>query len=174
MKCGVRVALGVTGGYLLGRTKKFRLALMLGGLMAGRRVGSPRQLLAQGAELLRGSPEFARLSEELRGRLLDAGKQAAVAVATQQVDSLTERVSKRLGALGDHHPADNGSGAQPERDEAENEVADEQQPRTRPVRSAHGDQRERPRRNASRSASARSAGREAAQRSEHATRREDR
>ena len=36
MKCGLRVALGVAGGYFLGRTKKMKLALMLGGMAAGR------------------------------------------------------------------------------------------------------------------------------------------
>jgi hypothetical protein len=32
----LRVALGVAGGYLLGRTKKMKLALMLGGMIASR------------------------------------------------------------------------------------------------------------------------------------------
>ena len=36
MKCGARVALGVAGGYFLGRTKKMKLALMLAGMAAGR------------------------------------------------------------------------------------------------------------------------------------------
>jgi len=40
-----------------------------------------------------------RLTDELRGRLLDAGKGAAVAIATRQVESLTERVVNRVGDL---------------------------------------------------------------------------
>jgi hypothetical protein len=39
VKCGVRVALGVAGGYFLGRTKKMKLAMMLGGMAAGRQAG---------------------------------------------------------------------------------------------------------------------------------------
>ena len=39
VKCGVRVALGVAGGYFLGRTKKMKLARMLGGMAAGGRRG---------------------------------------------------------------------------------------------------------------------------------------
>ena len=97
MKCGVRVALGVAGGYLLGRTKKMKLAMMLGGMAAGRQAGGPGQLLAQGAKLLGQSPELGRLNEEIRGRLLDAAKVAAVAVATRQVEALTERVVSRVG-----------------------------------------------------------------------------
>jgi hypothetical protein len=97
VKCGVRVALGVAGGYLLGRTKKMKLAMMLGGMAAGRQAGGPAQLLAQGAKLLGQSPELGRLNDEIRGRLLDAAKVAAVAVATRQVEALTERVVSRVG-----------------------------------------------------------------------------
>ena len=101
MKCGARVALGVAGGYLLGRTKKMKLALMVGGLAAGRKAGGPGQLLAQGTKLLGQSADLTRLSEEIRGRLLDAGKAAALAVATRQVEALTERVVNRVGSLTD-------------------------------------------------------------------------
>jgi hypothetical protein len=93
------VALGVAGGYLLGRTKKLKFAMMLGGMAAGRRAGGPGQLLAQGTKLLGQSPELARLTDELRGRLLEAGKGAAVAVATRQVENLTERMVSRVGTL---------------------------------------------------------------------------
>ena len=101
MKCGVRVALGVAGGYFLGRTKKMKLAMMLGGMAAGRQAGGPGQLLGQGMKLLGQSPELSRLTDELGGRLLDAGKGAAVAIATRQVENLTERVVGRVGALTD-------------------------------------------------------------------------
>lgn len=99
MKCGARVALGVAGGYFLGRTKKMKLALALAGMAAGRRAGGPGQILAQGTKLLGQSPEITRLTDELRGRLLDAGKGAAVAIATKQVEALTERVVNRVGDL---------------------------------------------------------------------------
>jgi hypothetical protein len=99
VKCAARVALGVAGGYLLGRTKKLKFAMMLGGMAAGRRAGGPGQLLAQGTKLLGQSPELARLTDELRGRLLEAGKGAAVAVATRQVENLTERMVSRVGTL---------------------------------------------------------------------------
>jgi hypothetical protein len=99
VKCGARVALGVAGGYFLGRTKKMKLALALAGMAAGKRAGGPGQLLAQGTKLLGQSPEVTRLTDELRGRLLDAGKGAAVAIATKQVEALTERVVHRVGDL---------------------------------------------------------------------------
>jgi hypothetical protein len=101
VKCGLRVALGVAGGYFLGRTKKMKLAMMLGGMAAGRQAGGPGQLLTQGMKLLGQSPELTRLTDELRGRLLDAGKGAAVGIATRQVENLTERVVNRVGTLTD-------------------------------------------------------------------------
>ncbi|WP_433556154.1 hypothetical protein ACQPWY_27915 [Pseudonocardia xinjiangensis] len=101
MKCGARVALGVVGGYFLGRTKKMKLAMMLGGMAAGRRAGGPGELLKTGTKLLNSSPELSRLTDEVRGRLLEAGKSAALAVAARQVESLTDRVGKRVESLGD-------------------------------------------------------------------------
>jgi hypothetical protein len=96
---GARVALAAAAGYVLGRTRKLKLGLVVGGLAAGRRAGGPRQLLAQGTKLLGQSPEFARLTDEVRGRLLEAAKGAAVAVATRQLENLTERVTSRVGTL---------------------------------------------------------------------------
>jgi hypothetical protein len=91
----------VVGGYFLGRTKKMKLAMMLGGMAAGRRAGGPGELLKTGTKLLNSSPELSRLTDEVRGRLLEAGKSAALAVAARQVESLTDRVGKRVESLGD-------------------------------------------------------------------------
>ena len=63
----------------------------------GAPVGGPGQVLAQGAKLLGQSPELGRLTDEIRGRLLEAGKGAAVAVATRQVEALTDRLVTQLG-----------------------------------------------------------------------------
>lgn len=101
MKCGARVALGVAGGYFLGRTKKMKLALMFAGMAAGQKAGGPGELLKGGTKLLSSSPELAKLTDVVRGRLLEAGKGAAMAVATRQVESLTDRVGKRVESLGD-------------------------------------------------------------------------
>src|ERR1700750_704886 len=96
MKCAARVALGVAGGYFLGRTKKMKLALMLAGTAAGREAGGSAALLGQGKKIVDASPELSRLVDEVRGRLLNAGKGAALAVAARQVESLTDRVAGRV------------------------------------------------------------------------------
>lgn len=124
MKCGARVALGVIGGYFLGRTKKMKLAMMLGGMAAGRKAGGPGELLRTGTKLLNSSPELARLTDEIRGRLLEAGKGAALAVAARQVESLTDRVGKRVESLGDVGVPRRKKSEEPE-DEYEDEAVDE-------------------------------------------------
>jgi hypothetical protein len=125
VKCGARVALGVAGGYLLGRTKKMKLALMLGGMAAGRRAGGPGELLSRGTKLLETSPELSRLVGDVRGRLLEAGKGAALAVAARQVEALTDRVGKRVESLaGAGAPRPGKAEEEPEADRyAEDEYA---------------------------------------------------
>jgi hypothetical protein len=123
------VALGVAGGYLLGRTKKMKLALMLGGMAAGRRAGGPGELLSRGTKLLETSPELSRLVGDVRGRLLEAGKGAALAVATRQVEALTDRVGKRVESLGtpQRGRADDRAEEEPETDGyAEDEYAEDE------------------------------------------------
>jgi hypothetical protein len=131
MKCGARVALGVAGGYFLGRTKKMKLALMLGTLAAGRRAGGPGELLGQATKLLSASPELTRLTDEVKGRLFDAGKGAALAVAARQVEALTDRVGKRVESIGDTSRGSVKRGRkarpEPEREEDYDEEYDEDQ-----------------------------------------------
>jgi hypothetical protein len=129
MKCGARVALGVAGGYFLGRTKKMKLALMLAGWAAGRQAGGPGALLGQAKNLLGASPELTQLSDDLRGRLLEAGKGAALSVATRQVEMLTDRVAgrveKSLSNVGQKARVSSESSDADERDDAELDEPDE-------------------------------------------------
>jgi hypothetical protein len=101
VKCGARIAMGVAGGYFLGRTKKMKLALMLGGWAAGRQLGGPGQIFGQASRMLGESPELSALTDQVRGRLLEAGKDAAMAVATRRVEALTDRVGQRVEELAD-------------------------------------------------------------------------
>lgn len=100
MKCGARVAVGVAGGYFLGRTKKMKLALMLGGMAAGSKVGGPGALLSQGARLAGSSPELQALRDQVRGRLMDAGKDLVSSIATRQIEALSGRLTDRVENLG--------------------------------------------------------------------------
>ena len=92
--------LAVAGGYFLGRTKKMKLAIMLAGVASGNKIArDPTQLLAQGTRLVASNPQLSALSDQVRDRLVEAGKGVAVAVVSRQMDSLSDRLSERTDRL---------------------------------------------------------------------------
>jgi len=100
MKDGVRIGMAVGLGYLLGRTRKGRLALMLVGVGATGRFGKgPAALVKQGVDVLGSSPEVKTLTETARGRLVEAGKAAAVSAVSNRVGTLTGKIEERTGTL---------------------------------------------------------------------------
>jgi hypothetical protein len=99
VKIGIQVAVGVAIGYVLGRTKKMRLAMTLVSAGAIGRNGGAGELVKQGTKLLGSAPEMKELTENVRGRLMEAGKVAAMAAASNQINSLTDRLQERAGAV---------------------------------------------------------------------------
>lgn len=72
----VALAAAVAGGYVLGRAKKGRLAFAAATYLAGRRFGlDPRQLATEGLRKLSEVPQVAELNEQVRGELMEAGKE---------------------------------------------------------------------------------------------------
>lgn len=115
MKSGARLGLAITAGYLLGRFHKMKWALGLAALAGrGRLPGGPGGLLQQGAKLVTSSPEFTKLTGEMRGRLVDAGKAAAVGAVSSKIDSLSEGLRERSDAM---RASAGGSGGAPAGDE---------------------------------------------------------
>ncbi|MER6349154.1 hypothetical protein ACWC10_25900 [Streptomyces sp. NPDC001595] len=99
------VAAALAGGYLLGRTKKAKLALAVGSYVAGRRFGlSPAQLVSEGLTRLQQVPQFQELSDQVRGELLQAGRTALTTAANRRLadlaDSLRDRTETLTGAAG--------------------------------------------------------------------------
>ncbi len=93
MKAKGQVALAVGAGYMLGRTHRMKMALMLAAAGAtGRFPGGPRVLLERGTKILASSPEVAKIGESVRGELLNAAKAAAVTAASQRIESLNSRL----------------------------------------------------------------------------------
>src|SRR6185436_3064077 len=101
MANGGKLALSVGAGYLLGRTRKMRVALMLAAAgITGKFPGNPTQLVAHGLKSLGASADVSQLSQQLRGELLDAARAAALAAATHQVDALNDRLQGVTSAVG--------------------------------------------------------------------------
>ncbi|GAA4619179.1 hypothetical protein GCM10023195_86610 [Actinoallomurus liliacearum] len=98
---GIVVGVAVVVGYLLGRTRKLKLVMTLAAARASGRLGkNSAGLVKQGTELLGSSPEVRTLTETVRGRLLQAGKAAAVAAVNSQIDALSDRLQERTRSLG--------------------------------------------------------------------------
>src|SRR4051794_33077877 len=91
-----RIVVGVASGYLLGRTKKLRLAITIGSMLAGQRIAtSPQGLLKQGSELLEKNPELQKLQEQVTEKLFEAAKAAAIATATSRLESLSQSLREQ-------------------------------------------------------------------------------
>ena len=88
-----KIGLGVTAGYLLGRTKKLRLAITVGSMLAGQRVATnPIGLIKQASELIDKNPELAKIQQRVTGELMQAARSAALSSATNRVDSWNDRL----------------------------------------------------------------------------------
>ncbi|MFI6348171.1 hypothetical protein [Streptomyces sp. NPDC050560] len=115
--CKTAVLVAVAGGYLLGRTKKAKLALVLGSLLAGRRIGlDPQELLRKGAQKVAETPQFEELSEQIRDELVTAARSAVRAVADRRIDTFTDSLRQRSARLNGENGR-NGEGGEDSADD---------------------------------------------------------
>ncbi|MFI1933021.1 hypothetical protein [Streptomyces sp. NPDC020330] len=115
MTKNAKIGAALVGGYLLGRTKKAKLALGFGMFLLGKKVDlDPRQI----GRLLADSPVLGSLNDQVRKELVDATRTAATKAVTQRAGSLADSLQQRTQALG----------AGPGADEEERDEDDE--PRT--------------------------------------------
>lgn len=129
----VGLGLAVGAGYVLGRTKKMKLAFALGTLAAGKRMHlSPRALTDLVSQQLQNNPQLKEISDQLREGARGAGKAATGAMLERQIDGLAERLHGRTTQLREHlsevTPDVPGADAEEERDET---AEDEEEPRER-------------------------------------------
>jgi hypothetical protein len=127
MKNKGQIALAVGAGYLLGRRRKMRLALVLGTAAAtGGFGGLAGQLLRRGAKfaasdgvLGKVSPEVGEITNLVRGDLLDAGKAAAMTAVRSRVDQMSDKLHDQAETWRQSHGEDQDTG-----DETAEEPAD--------------------------------------------------
>ncbi|GGO95330.1 DNA primase [Wenjunlia tyrosinilytica] len=90
------LALAVGGGYVLGRTKKAKLAFGLGTMVLGKRLKlNPQQLAGVLSEQLKSNPALAEIGEQLRTDLKGVGKAATGALLTRQMNNLADSLHGR-------------------------------------------------------------------------------
>lgn len=103
MKGGIQTALVLGVGYVLGRRRKLRLTTMLAvgaatggiGSVGGAAVKRGLKKLGSTEVLGKVAPQFGEIAETVRDDLLDAGKAAAVAAATNRIGSLSDSLHER-------------------------------------------------------------------------------
>ncbi|MFI8089603.1 DNA primase [Streptomyces sp. NPDC086080] len=118
-RMGMGLAIGA--GYLLGRTKKLKMAVAVGGLVAGKKLNlSPRMVADLLSQQLRDNPQFKELGDQLRGDLRGVGKAASGALVERQIGSLADRLHGRTAEMREEL---NGGGR---RERADDEDADEE------------------------------------------------
>ncbi len=121
MKDGLKVALAVIAGYYLGRHHKLRLALVLALAILAARLkgeGAAGALLEQVPKILGGAaPDLGKITERVRGDLLDIGKAAAMRATSRQIDNLSDKLHERAEAL--RQPKGRGRAAEEEGKEEE-------------------------------------------------------
>ncbi|AKJ09640.1 primase [Streptomyces incarnatus] len=97
-----RTALGlaVGAGYLLGRTKKLKMALAMGSLVAGKKLNlGPRALADVVSRQLKDNPQFKEIGDQLRQDLRGVGTAASGAMVERQVNSLADRLHGRTAQV---------------------------------------------------------------------------
>ncbi|GGR74955.1 MULTISPECIES: DNA primase [Streptomyces] len=128
-----RTALGlaVGAGYLLGRTKKLKMALAVGSLVAGKKLNlSPKTLADLVNQQLKSNPQFQEIGDQLRQDLRGVGKAATGAMVERRMSSLADRLHSRTDQVRDQLSGGSGEEAAegeegPDKGSAEKEEAPE-------------------------------------------------
>ncbi|MFD4765424.1 hypothetical protein [Streptomyces niveus] len=143
----VCVAAAMAAGYVLGRTKKGKLALGLAALVAGQQIPmNPRELVILTARKLAENPTVAPLVEQARGEVLGAGRSALSASANRRLEAVADALQQRTEALleepleADEAEEEEEPEEEPEEQseeyEEEEEEGEETPPRRRPAKRA--------------------------------------
>jgi outer membrane biosynthesis protein TonB len=110
MKSGTRIALGLAGGYVVGRFTKTRWLTLVAAGVASKKIAD--SLAGRGASMVSASPELSKLAEQ--------GREAAAAMLGSRIEGLTERIHTRTESL--------RQGGEPEEEQPEAEAPEEEQP----------------------------------------------
>ncbi|MFD3918988.1 hypothetical protein [Streptomyces sp. NPDC058595] len=120
MTGNVKIGVALVGGYLLGRTKKAKMAIGFGMFLAGKKLSfDPQQI----GKLVANSPVLGTLNDQVRKELVDATKSAATNALTQRASGLADSLHQRtLGLEG----KDDGKDGRSEDREDDGSDAEEQ------------------------------------------------
>lgn len=98
----VGLGLAIGAGYLLGRTKKLKLAVAVGTMVAGKKLNlTPKGVAELVSGQLQNNPQFKEIGDQLRTDLRGVGKAASGAMVERQIDALADRLHGRTAEVRD-------------------------------------------------------------------------
>ncbi|WP_335979092.1 hypothetical protein [Streptomyces sp. CA2R106] len=121
MMTNAKIGTALVGGYLLGRTKKARLAIGLGTFLVGRKFRLDPDALRQ---TLMKSPVLGELGGQAREQVVQATATAAKDALAKRVTGLADSLHERTASL-----RSGASGEDDAEDRAEDRDEDEEEPR---------------------------------------------
>jgi hypothetical protein len=96
------LGLAIGAGYLLGRTKKLKLAVAVGTMVAGKKMNlTPKGIAELVSGQLQNNPQFKEIGDQLRTDLRGVGKAASGAMVERQLDALADRLHGRTAEVRD-------------------------------------------------------------------------
>ncbi|GGJ84119.1 hypothetical protein GCM10011583_14700 [Streptomyces camponoticapitis] len=158
MTGNAKIGVALVGGYLLGRTKKAKLAIGFGMFLAGKKLSfDPKQL----GKLVSNSPVLGTLNDQVRKELVGATKTAATNALTQRASGLADSLHRRTLELdGKEEAAEEREDDEPEDSEPEDSDPEDRDQEDH-ERDSEPDEKPAPRRKTAAKAPAKSAGRSA-------------
>jgi hypothetical protein len=104
-----RVAGAVAAGYVLGRFKKLRMAVLVGSAMASPKFRNAAAQMIQNR--IPGGAIVGGLTKEVGGKLVGVGKTAATSIVASRIDALSQNLAERSENLRTASP--NGKAQKP-------------------------------------------------------------
>jgi hypothetical protein len=124
----IELAAAVGAGYLLGRTRRLKMAVRIA-RAGGQYPRRPQDLLAEGGEFLAATPEVTQLGDAARDELLDTTAAAEATPLAEHLESISDRLRSRGADLktgGAHLITELTSKARRHRNPAQNTEADDE------------------------------------------------
>lgn len=121
MNESTKIVAAAIGGYVLGRRRKFKMAVALGLYVAGKQLNlSPQKVAGLVMSRIGDSPQLAELREQAQGELASVGKAAASAIIDRSAGNLADALQSRTARI-------SGEVVEDDEDETEDQTEDQDQ-----------------------------------------------
>ncbi|MEU0226413.1 hypothetical protein ABZ177_18880 [Streptomyces sp. NPDC006284] len=130
METETKATLGaaLAAGYVLGRTKKGKVAVGAASLLAGQGLLTPKKLVTRALRTVAESPQAVQLLGQVRGELMDSARSALSTTADRGLGALADSLQQRTESLGRQPDDEEEEPAEDSEDLEDSEAEGEEQP----------------------------------------------